>query len=186
MRATVLFSGGIDSTSCIHLLKQDGYDVSGLFIDFNQPASRKERQCTETLSKTLEIPLQIIEVKSNTNFESGELLGRNSFFVFSAILLGNCIDGLLTLGIHAGTPYFDCSPAFLERIDPLVQECTDGKVSLVAPFLHWSKDDVYSFFLSSGLPLSQTYSCEAGNAPCGECASCKDRSRLECLPNDAL
>ncbi len=63
----------------------------------------------------------------------------------------------------------------------LVQQCSDGNLSLLTPFLHWSKDDVYSYFLSQGIPLEETYSCEAGTAPaCGQCASCHDRQRLEC------
>jgi 7-cyano-7-deazaguanine synthase len=184
VRATILFSGGIDSSSCIHLLRRDGYEVSGLFVDFGQASARMERRSVELLSNRLVFPVNIVEASANRNFGSGELQGRNAFLIFSALLLGGCNDGLLVLGIHAGTPYFDCSPAFIERIEPLVQECTDGRVSVLAPFVHWIKDDVYSYFIASGIPLTETYSCEGGtNPPCGSCTSCKDRARLECLLN---
>jgi 7-cyano-7-deazaguanine synthase len=179
MRATVLFSGGIDSTSCIHLFKERGYEVYGVFVDFGQAAANCESESVGRLSTRLCIPVTRLEASSPTAFGAGELVGRNAFLIFSALLLGSCHDGLLAIGIHAGTGYYDCSPAFLSRAEPLVQECSNGRVSLVAPFIEWSKDDVYSFFIASQLPLNETYSCEAGTVPpCGECASCRDRVRL--------
>lgn len=179
MRATVLFSGGIDSTSCIHLFQEKGYEVRGIFINFGQAAAGRETESVSRLSSLLCIPVTTLEASSRTVFGAGELVGRNAFLIFSALLLGGCHDGLLAIGIHAGTGYYDCSPAFLSRADQLVQECSNGRVSLVAPFIDWSKDDIYSLFMASQLPLHETYSCEAGTIPpCGECASCRDRVRF--------
>lgn len=178
-KATVLFSGGIDSTSCAHLLKSDGYHVTGLFINFGQAGARMERRAVEALSRHLSITTTIIDLSDPKGFGRGELTGRNAFLIFTALLHGRCPNGILAIGIHAGTPYYDCSQSFFARIDPLVQECTSGQVSLVAPFLNWAKDDVYSYFLNSGLPIAQAYSCETGtDLPCGECLSCKDRERV--------
>ena len=107
--------------------------------------------------------------------------------MFSALLLGGCREGLLVIGIYAGTPYFDCSPAFVARINPLIGECSSGRVSVLAPFVDWPKDEVYSYFLNARIPLERTYSCEAGvMPPCQDCASCKDRARLECSQSVAL
>lgn len=178
---TVLFSGGIDSSSCVHLLKTQGFEVRGIFVNFGQASAAREAAAVDVLQDILGIEVDRISASARGEFVTGELIGRNSFLIFSALLLGRCYDGLLALGIHAGTPYFDCSPAFVERIDPLVRDSTDGRLGVIAPFLGWQKDDVYSYFLSSGLPLSSTYSCEAGTIPpCGSCASCKDRIRIEC------
>lgn len=179
--AAVLLSGGIDSTSCAHLLQKQGYDVKGVFVDFGQASATMERQAVREIGTHLGIAVETIAASADTKFGAGELIGRNSFLIFSALLLGRCHRGVVVLGIHSGTPYFDCSPAFIERMDPLVQECSNGKVAVSAPFLTWSKDDIYSYFLSSGLPLDLTYSCERGTStPCGTCASCKDRARIKC------
>jgi 7-cyano-7-deazaguanine synthase len=186
-KVTVLFSGGIDSTSCIRFFKDRGHEVRAIFIDFGQAAGKCERRAIETLRDQLETPVTVVKVASELSFGSGELVGRNAFLIFAAILVGGCRDGLLAIGVHAGTPYYDCSPTFIERINLLVEESTNGRLSVVAPFVHWQKDDVYSFFLSLNLPLSQTYSCEAGtNPPCGKCASCRDRVRLECTQSAVL
>lgn len=187
MQASVLVSGGIDSTSCVHFLQGRGHDVAGVFVDFGQAAAQQERQYAELIRNRFSIPLRIVQVSTSEIFGIGELMGRNAFLIFSAILLGGCRDGLLAIGIHAGTPYFDCSPSFIERIDPLVRECSNGRVSVLAPFVQWSKDEVYSYFVNARIPLSETYSCEAGVVPtCGVCASCKDRTRLECSQSAAL
>ena len=179
--ATVLMSGGIDSASCAHLLCSQGYNVRGVFVDFGQASATREKKAVVDLSDHLGIEVVMISVSAATNFQTGELAGRNAFLIFSAVLLGHCRSGIVVMGIHSGTNYYDCSNAFIERIDPLVRECTNGAVVVSAPFLSWLKDDIYSYFLSTNIPLRLTYSCEAGSTPpCGVCASCKDRARIEC------
>jgi 7-cyano-7-deazaguanine synthase len=185
MRTTVLFSGGIDSTSCVHFLQARGHDVEGLFIDFGQPAADLERRAVETLRSKLGVPTKTISVSGNTRFGSGEILGRNAFFVFSALLFRGHRDCQIVLGIHSGVSYFDTTSAFLSQINGVVQGYTNGSAVVSAPFIEWKKDDVYSYFLGTKIKLGDTYSCEAGEFPsCGECPSCLDRKRIECLPND--
>lgn len=178
--ATVLFSGGIDSTACIHFLRGHGYDVRGIFINFGQAAAVAESQAVTALKNEMKFPLVTITAAGNSDFGAGELTGRNAFLLFASVLLGGCRDGLLAMGLHSGTPYYDCSPAFVERADILLNESTNGRVSLIAPFVHWSKNDIYSYFTNANLPVSKTYSCEAGNTPCLSCASCLDRLRFQC------
>jgi 7-cyano-7-deazaguanine synthase len=181
---TVLFSGGVDSTSCIRFFSDRDYDVRALFVDYGQAATAAEAQAVETLKALLNVPVTVINTSSDLSFGTGELVGRNAFLIFAAIFLGGCKEGLLAIGVHAGTPYYDCSPTFIDRVNVLVEECTNGRLSVVAPFVRWSKDEVYSFFSTLKLPLSHTYSCEAGSVPpCGQCASCKDRVRFECSLN---
>ena len=109
------------------------------------------------------------------------MLGRNSFLISAALFLTGGQAGLLGVGVHAGTSYYDCSEAFVACIGKLVAEQTDGRVSVVAPFVTWTKKDVYDYFVYSGLPIAATYSCESGTQPeCGACASCRDRKALGC------
>ena len=57
----------------------------------------------------------------------------------------------------------------------------DGKVSVVAPFVEWSKADIVAYSTTHCLPTQITYSCEAGECPpCGSCPSCRDRRSLGC------
>lgn len=179
--ATVLLSGGIDSAACTHLLQAQGYKVRGVFVDFGQAALEQERKAVNALGLALDIEVAQITARSDSGFGSGELVGRNAFLVLAAIFLARTHRGLLALGIHAGTPYFDCSPLFLSRIKQLGAEHTDGRLVVVAPFIDWEKPQIFEYFRQSGLPLAATYSCESGTIPpCGSCASCRDREVLEC------
>jgi 7-cyano-7-deazaguanine synthase len=186
-QVTVLFSGGVDSTSCVRFFSDRDYDVRTLFVDYGQAAAAAEAQAVETLKTLMNVPLTVIKARSDLSFGTGELVGRNAFLIFAAMFLGGYKEGLLAIGVHAGTPYYDCSPTFIDRVNVLVQECTNGRLTVVAPFVRWSKDDVYSFFSALKLPLSHTYSCEAGSVPpCGRCASCMDRVRFECSQSAAF
>ena len=179
--AIVLLSGGLDSAACAHLLGQAGWSVRGLFLAYGQAASQPEGYAAVAVAAHLGIGLSELTVTAGVGFEAGELTGRNAFFVFAALLAGRIARGSIVLGIHAGTPYYDCSPAFVESTDRLVAEHTDGRVRLLAPLLTWSKADVVAYCRKAGIPLPITYSCEAGTVPvCGRCASCRDRTALAC------
>jgi 7-cyano-7-deazaguanine synthase len=179
--ATVLLSGGVDSTACMKFLQAQGFKIRTFFIDYGQPAAAFERAKAESSSEVHGCAFEAIKVSGPSQFEAGELLGRNAFLVFTALFFLRGAPGILALGLHAGTPYYDCSEAFLGLVNKLVAEHTDGQVSVVAPFLTWSKRDVYRYFVDCGLTLEDTYSCESGvPGGCGSCLSCRDRQVLEC------
>jgi 7-cyano-7-deazaguanine synthase len=181
MRASVLLSGGIDSAACAHLLLAKEFEVDAIFFDFGQPAARHEYRSAVELSEHLGIPLRRVAVESDASFASGEILGRNAFLVFAALVVTGGRSNLIALGVHAGTEYYDCSEGFLKSIAKLTAEQTDGKVSVIAPFISWRKNDIVQYFRSADLPMSKTYSCEAGtDPPCGTCLSCKDRQAFGC------
>lgn len=179
--AAVLMSGGMDSYACALLFKKQGLPVRAVFIDYGQAAVGREREAVRHLAGQLEMPILELAVGREQAFVAGELVGRNLFLISTAIFLGAVHDGILGVGLHAGTPYADCSIAFLEACNTLVGLQTAGRVSLVAPFREWSKLQVFQFLQAQGAPLDQTYSCESGTIPpCGSCASCRDREALKC------
>jgi len=179
--ATVLMSGGIDSAVCAHLLLNQGHRLRGVFIDFGQAAAPLESEAAIKQAEFLDIQISRIQVSSSKNFGAGELVGRNAFLLVSATFLASVHSGLIAIGIHHGTSYYDCSPQFLARMKQVVQEHTNGRLNVVAPLLNWRKHEIYGYFQQSGLPIETTYSCESGTIPpCGTCASCCDRRLLVC------
>lgn len=185
-KATVLLSGGIDSAACAHFLLSQGLNVDALFIDYSQAACEQEQTASIMIAEKLKIPLRSIRVDGLRKHGSGELQGRNAMLICNALFVTRGKSNLLATGIHAGTPYFDCSEKFLSDMGRIVAECTDGKVNLINPFMQWSKQEVGQYYLQSGLSFSESYSCELGTLPvCGKCASCLDRRALECLQKDA-
>lgn len=179
--ATVLMSGGIDSTACAAFFLDQGLEVSAVFVDHGQAAANFERVAVRSIAAALGIEVQELTLTGAAPFGSGELVGRNAFLVFSAMFATRAQSSRIALGLHAGTPYYDCSPAFIEAINRAVAEYTDNAVRVVAPFIGWTKRDVYDYFVQAGLPIELTYSCESGGTPsCGKCASCQDRKALQC------
>ncbi len=181
-RAWLLLSGGIDSTACLAFYLKEGFHVECLHISFGQPASRHERIAAERVARHFDVPLKILRWSGSADFMAGEIVGRNAFFLLGALVEIGENTGILAIGIHAGTPYFDCSRAFLSSMQAVFDGYCDGQVRLAAPFIDWSKQQVFAFCKSEGVPIDLTYSCEKGmDQPCGECLSCRDRRALNAL-----
>ena len=179
-KAAVLMSGGLDSSACAHLLVEQGHIVRGIFVDFGQAAREHENLAVARIADVLGISITTLHVGSG-GYGAGELVGRNAFLLMTAIFLGRVHEGLLAIGVHAGTPYYDCSAGFIDRLQTLAEEHTDGRLTVAAPFLDWTKCQIHEYIVKSGLPIDATYSCESGTTPpCGSCASCRDRRVLGC------
>lgn len=179
--AIVLFSGGIDSTACVHFLIAQNFVVRGLFVDYSQAAADHERRAVESLAPLLSVPVSIVRIGGLESSGAGELIGRNGLLISAALFASKGRSRTIATGIHAGTGYYDCSERFLNTMNWLAQEQTDGKVSIFNPFSHWNKRDVFDYAVAENLPLDRTYSCENGTLPtCGRCASCRDRAGLLC------
>lgn len=175
----VLVSGGIDSCACAHFLQKHGFTVEGLFVEYGQEAQSCEGTSVSRVCATLKIPLRVVRLMSGETFAAGEILGRNWFLLATALLANRKPPSGIAIGLHAGSPYYDCSETFFERVQTLLNEHTDGRTTLLAPFLSWTKQQVYTYAVSERLPLSMTYSCERrGPEACGVCLSCLDRKLL--------
>lgn len=181
-RAWLLLSGGIDSTACLAFYLKEEFHVECLHISFGQPGSRQERAAAERVARHFDVPLTILHWSGSADFMAGEIVGRNAFFLLGALIEIGGNAGILAIGIHAGTPYFDCSQAFLSSLQTVFDGYCDGRVRIAAPFIEWSKQQVFAFCESEGVPIELTYSCEKGTyQPCGECSSCRDRRALDAL-----
>jgi len=174
-------SGGLDSYACALLFKSQGLSVRAFFIDYGQAAAKHEKNSARQIASELDIPICEITVASDYAFGAGEVVGRNLFLISAAIFLGKVGNGILGIGIHAGTPYADCSNTFFTAANTAVSLQTNEQVSLIAPFLEWSKFQIFQYLQAQGASLDRTYSCESGTSPpCGSCASCRDREALGC------
>lgn len=179
--AVVLMSGGIDSMACAHFLRKDArVKVAGLFVDFGQAARLQESRAVSAIAARMKLALTSARIASKRRYASGEIVGRNLFLTSAALLLSDPTPDIIATGIHGGTPYYDCSSRFVDRLRQLMEEETNGTSTITAPFLEWSKGDVVAYCRKHRLPLDLTYSCESGRRrPCGTCLSCLDRKALD-------
>src|SRR5208283_2078871 len=143
--AVMLVSGGIDSYACGRFLLQHGFAVTGLFVDYCQQAHECEGVSVRSVCAALKIPLRVVRLIYGEAFAAGEILGRNWFLIATALLTSKKRLSGIGFGLHAGSPYYDCSDAFFDRVDTLVTEHTGGRTALLAPFRSRTKQQVYSY-----------------------------------------
>jgi 7-cyano-7-deazaguanine synthase len=82
------------------------------------------------------------------------------------------------LGVHQGDHhiYPDCRPRFVEKLHQTVSASSEGLVSVVTPFLYYTKKDVVRQGLDFGTPFGLTRTCYTNQVvACGKCGSCRER-----------
>ena len=176
----VLLSGGVDSAACVDFYIEFGRPSCGLFIDYGQPASRNEAKSAKAIADYYSIPLLYSKWEGHTTKTSGFINGRNSFLITAALMERPVTISVIAIGIHSGTVYQDCSKHFLTKMQNIIDLYENGRIELSAPFIDFTKSEIYSYCIERRVPIELTYSCESGDpTPCGECLSCKDREMLD-------
>ena len=180
-KTIVLLSGGVDSLACVHFFSKRGHSLKGVFVDYGQVAAEFECKAARQIAGRYNIELQEITVSLGECFGAGEVVGRNALLMMLGVVASKTSFSAIACGIHGGTPYYDCSSIFVNRISTIISESSDGRTQLLAPLLDWTKQEVYEYVKEEKLPVELTYSCEAGDLPeCGKCLSCRDREVFGC------
>ena len=173
----ILLSGGLDSATALAAAARDGASPRALFVMYGQAAEHEERQAATAVADHYSVSLETLTV-TGRQFGEGEIRGRNAFLIHGALLAAPPGPTTIIIGIHAGTAYVDCTPEFVELMQRSLAFHSGGEVTLAAPFVDFSKGDVYAVTRKLQVPVQLTYSCERGGDPCGECLSCRDRDLL--------
>lgn len=110
--------------------------------------------------------------------------GRNLIFasVCAAVAESTAVEhntqAYICLGVHAGDHhiYPDCRPSFVQALDNVIHQSTEGRVFVSTPFLHLSKAEIIEAGARLEVPYNLTRTCykAQGNA-CGVCGSCRER-----------
>jgi len=165
----------MDSAACVDFYQRQQFDVRGLHVTYGQAAATHESSAASAIAEFYRIPLSQITMVGARPKSEAEFLGRNALLLFTALLELNLHAALLVIGLHSGTPYYDCSSSFLSTVQVIVDGQCDGRVRVAAPFLDWTKKQIWQYCVERGVPLELTYSCEQGlERPCGVCLTCRD------------
>ncbi|WP_436626165.1 7-cyano-7-deazaguanine synthase [Sorangium sp. So ce136] len=153
--------------------------VSALFVDYGQPAAAQEHAAGNRVALHYEVPLVAVGCHGLGRVGAGYVRARNALLLQIALAAAPFDAGHIAIGLHAGTPYADCSPSFVVEMQRCFDIYCDGKIRVVAPFLDEDKPAIVAFCHDRGVPIDLTYSCERGTTPaCGACLSCLDRKAL--------
>jgi 7-cyano-7-deazaguanine synthase len=181
-KINLLLGGGVDSAALIAFYLSRGVTVRGIHFNYSQPSLEGERRSVLALSKYYRIPITMIDLGLNIVDTQGEYHGRNATLILAAVSIFPAKQGIFSIGIHSGTPYYDCSLSFLGDIQRLLDGYFGGVIQVEAPFIEFTKKDIFEFCRQNQVPVNLTFSCERrGDVPCGECLSCQDRKMFnEC------
>ena len=180
-KTILLLSGGIDSMVCLALLLRARRTLDAVHVDYGQAAAHPERAAADSIASSFRTPLRILRLDFGHHFGPGEIPFRNATLIFSAAMAARPGTDEVAIGIHAGVPYPDCTDEFLESVKTTMRSSYRDPIGVAAPLITWGKQEIIAFAVQESLPLSLTYSCEAGSRPpCGLCESCQDRTFLSC------
>lgn len=153
----VLLSGGLDSAACIHYYISQGYRVAALFVDYGQPQALPEEKAASDVCGYYQIQLQKLAIDGPT-VSDRYVRARNALLLALALMHFNYQTGIVALGIHAGTPYVDCSSEFVVEMGHVFSLYERGAVRIDAPFLNWSKQQIWMYATTNNVPLQLTHS----------------------------
>lgn len=172
---------------CVH------YGVPHEIIDFTHSNIFDKSDCTLLTASDRTIPegdykSQIDKdengkVSTYVPFRNGLFLSAIASFAMSCFPDDKCY---IYIGAHAddsaGNAYADCSVEFIQDMNSAIQKGTYSQVSVVAPFITFSKAEVVKTGISLNTPYELTWSCYAGEeVPCGKCGTCIDRAKAFAL-----
>ena len=203
MKALVVFSGGLDSTTAVYWALKNYDEVETLSFEYGSKHNRMEhlyafKTCEKLGIKNTLISLDFINqyFKSDLLQSGGEIPEgyytadnmkstvvpfRNGIML--AIAAGfaesnNC--DVLVLGNHSGDHaiYPDCRPEFIKGIKDAIYQGTEKHIEVVSPFCDMSKTDIVKLGEELGVDFSLTYSCyKGGEKHCGKCGTCQERKK---------
>ena len=203
-KALVLFSGGLDSTTMLAMVKSDGYEITALTINYNQRHVSEIEFSKKSLSQ-LQINKQIIfdldlskiggsaltdnipvPIDSKDNIPTTYVPARNTIFLSLASSFAerlNISDIFIGANIIDYSGYPDCRPEFIKSFEKTINLGTKLGVegshfSIHTPLIKMTKAEIIRKGHSLGVDYSLTLSCynptDSGLA-CGKCDSCKFR-----------
>ena len=203
-RAVVLLSGGLDSTTLVYQLLYEDFDIIALNVDYGQRHVR-EIESAQEIAAAAQVPLvQVQLARALTPIFAGcqssqvglqdvpeghyaaETMritlvpNRNMLLLSLAGALAESREAsLIAYAAHAGdhSVYADCRPSFYKSCDETIQQATEGRVRLYAPFGKITKADIVKRGSLLHVPLGLTWSCyKGGTQHCGRCSTCVERA----------
>lgn len=205
-KAVILFSGGLDSTTCLAIAKDEGYECYVLGFDYGQK-HLVELENSKRIAKAFQVAehkivtlplfggsaltdsnLSVPDFEGNQHIPITYVPARNTIFLAMALGWAEVIQAYdIFIGINAVdySGYPDCRPEYLHAFQAMANLATKAGVEgsqfqIHTPLIQLNKSEIIQKGLKLGIDYSMTISCyradEKGHA-CGTCDSCTYRKK---------
>lgn len=198
-KAVILLSGGLDSTTCMSVAHQEGFELYPISFNYGQRHQRelesakavaayyqvKEHRIFEIDnvggSALTDHSISVPEYQEEAGIPVTYVPARNILFLSYALGYAEVLKAdAIFIGVssidYSGYP--DCRPEFIEAFQQVVKVGTkagvEGKaITIRTPLIHLTKAATIQLAVANGAPLQLTTSCYKGGAmACGVCDSC--------------
>ena len=206
-KAVILFSGGLDSTTCLAFAKSQGFECHALSFNYGQRHSI-ELEAAKKIAAKMGVQHKIFNLEINqfggsaltdTNIAVPDHSGntaipityvpaRNTIFLSIALGMAEVIGAKdIFIGVsyidYSGYP--DCRPEYIKAFTQLANLATkagveEGGIKIHTPIIHLSKADTIKLGHSLAVDYSDTVSCyraDPAGRACGKCDSCTFRKK---------
>ena len=205
-KAVVPISGGMDSSVLLHLAANRYDRIITVNYDYGQKHRDKEINCASFQIESLDMPVDslhiklpffkdICQVSSLLNnkiavAKAKDVMGdpqtvnyvpfRNLMLLSISLSIAENYDastvfhGAAQADSVAG--FWDGSEEFLEQINKVSALNRRNRITIQAPLIDKSKQEIIKLGIKLGVDFSQTWTCyEGGELSCGECTACSLR-----------
>lgn len=198
-KAVVLLSGGLDSTTCMAIARNEGYELYAISFDYQQRHNREISLASEVAaffrakehkifsidnfggSALTDMNINVPEYVGKEDIPVTYVPARNILFLSYALGYAEIIGAeAIFIGVssvdYSGYP--DCRPEFIKAFQKVVDVGTkagvQGKsITIRAPLIKLSKGETIKLGIKYGAPYHLTTSCYNGREKaCGKCDSC--------------
>lgn len=201
MKTIVIFSGGLDSTTLLYSLKEQGRDLKALSINYGQRHLRELDFAAKTCAllgvehKTVDLsglrPLLggSSQTDSSVPVPEGHYAAENMkltvvpnrnmlmLSVAAAWAISEKAD-TIAYAAHAGDHaiYPDCREEFVQALNGALALADWHQVAIERPFVSITKGQIVKVGSLLNVPFNDTWSCYKGeDKHCGACGTCVER-----------
>ncbi|MGH7799230.1 MAG: 7-cyano-7-deazaguanine synthase QueC [Thermodesulfobacteriota bacterium] len=207
MKAVVIASGGVDSSTLLYKTVKEDYETYVLTFIYGQK-HRREIESAKKICEGLKVHHKVIDLSVLKYVLSGSALtdsgvevpevpetaehyetlkttivpNRNSIFLSIAIGYAVSIGANnVFFGAHHSDRgvYPDCRREFVEAFEHAERLANDNLLLVIAaPFVNMTKSEIVKLGVELRVPYKETWSCyKGGKIHCGVCSSCRERKR---------
>lgn len=199
-KVVIIYSGGMDSYTVLHLALKQGYEVFALSFNYGQRHS-KELDYAKNVAKKHNFVHKIVDISSINQLIGGSSLTDdiavpeghyeessmqqtvvpNRNMILLSLAAGYAVSigaEAIYFGAHSGDHaiYPDCRTEFVEAMNEVCKIANYEAIEVRAPFLQASKIDILKQGLDMQLDYADTWTCYNGRVKaCGKCGACQER-----------
>lgn len=201
-RAVILLSGGLDSTTCLAIAREQGFDLFALTVNYGQRhvfelQSAKNVALSldiekhsvldidlaqfggSALTDDIEVPKDRVESEM-ANIPATYVPARNTVLLSVALARAETLDSFdIFIGVNAldYSGYPDCRPEYIESFERTANLATKAGVSgknfhIHTPLINMSKAEIIKSGTKLGVDYGLTFSCYDPQKTGAPCGHC--------------